>query len=119
MGTVEGRSLEHTLAEFARRVNEDPRLRQMIQDWDRTIRCVAADTGREAWLEVRQAAVRVAPAVPAEEDVRLEGDESLLLGMFAGETSPTEPYLDGRLRVTGSQEDVLRLDILSLMIWGD
>lgn len=111
-------ALSDALSEFADQINRDERLRQMIRDWNRWLRCVALDTGSSAGLRVQDAEVHVVDP-PSEEDILLEGAEELLVGMFKGEVSPTEPYLDGRLRVKGSQEDVLRLDFLSLMIWGD
>jgi hypothetical protein len=39
--------------------------------------------------------------------------------LFSGRITPTEPYLNGTLRVLGSEEDVMRLDFISLMIWGE
>jgi putative sterol carrier protein len=110
--------LTEALTGFAARINEDARLRQMISDWDRTVRCVATDSGRVAGLKVEASQVSVTGGGEAE-DILLEAVEPLLVGMFSGEVSPTEPYMDGRLRVRGTQEDVLRLDFLSLMIWGE
>jgi putative sterol carrier protein len=110
-------SLTEALEHFAARVNGDARLRKMIADWERTIALEAAEGGGGG-LRVEGGGVRVT-ALPAEADIRLVARAAVLEDVFRGTLSPTEPYVDGSLRVEGSQEDVLRLDFLSLMIWGE
>jgi hypothetical protein len=39
--------------------------------------------------------------------------------VFSGQMTPTEPYNAGDLLVKGHQDDIMRLDILSLLIWGE
>lgn len=110
--------LQETVSAFAARINDDPRLRKMVADWDRQIALVAVDEDVAAGFSV--AGGRVSPLFEAPEapDVLLRSDVATLVGVFRGEMSPTEPYVSGQLTVQGSQEDVLRLDFLSLMIWG-
>jgi putative sterol carrier protein len=103
---------------FAAKINGDARLRQMIADWDRVIRVEPSDGPPPETLVVAGGAVAVGPA-EAEAAIVLRAPAEVLASIFRGERSPTEPYLDGTLRVIGSQEDVLRLDFLSLMIWGE
>jgi putative sterol carrier protein len=113
----ENEDLRQALGTFAGRINADPKLRKMVSDWERTIALEATD-GEGAGIVVHQGEILVAD-LPAEPDIRLSGSRSVLHAVFSGRLSPTEPYVDGSLRVEGSQEDVLRLDFLSLMIWGE
>jgi hypothetical protein len=39
--------------------------------------------------------------------------------MFFGDITPTEPYLNGSLKILGSEDDITRLDFISLLIWGE
>lgn len=110
--------LHETVRVFAARINADAKLRKMVSDWDREIALVATDDGSEAGFRVRDGIVSALDAAPEPADVLLRADAATLVGVFRGEVSPTEPYVDGTLLVQGSQEDVLRLDFLSLMIWG-
>ena len=109
--------LRQALTEFAARINADPRLRKMVADWERAIALEASD-GSGVGILVHDGEVRVSD-LPEAPDIRLTGARSILHDVFSGRLSPTEPYVDGSLRVQGSQEDVLRLDFLSLMIWGE
>jgi putative sterol carrier protein len=114
----ESGTLWDTLRAFAERVNADERLRKMLAGWERLVRLEASDQPLAAAFRVSQGRVEVVPP-EGEPDIVLRSDAGTLVGMFAGTLSPTEPYLDGTLTILGSQEDVLRLDLLSLMIWGD
>jgi hypothetical protein len=37
--------------------------------------------------------------------------------MFWGDISPTQKYLRGEIKVKGTQEDVMRIDVISAVIW--
>jgi hypothetical protein len=37
--------------------------------------------------------------------------------MFWGDLNPTQKYLSGELQIKGSQEDIMRLDAISAVIW--
>ena len=39
--------------------------------------------------------------------------------MFWGDLNPVQKYLRGEITVKGSQEDVMRLDAISYVIWPD
>lgn len=112
-----GPALRAALSAFAERINTDPKLRRMVADWERGIAVEATD-GDGVGILVHGGEVLVG-ALPDTPDIRLSAPQSVLEDVFSGRLSPTEPYVDGSLRVEGSQEDVLRLDFLSLMIWGE
>lgn len=111
-------TLAETVKVFAGRINDDEKLRKMVSDWDRRIALVATDTPVGVGFEVKGGVVTALTDAPDPADVLMRADAATLVGVFRGELSPTEPYVDGTLLVQGSQEDVLRLDFLSLMIWG-
>lgn len=112
-------TLMQSLQAFGQRYNRDARLQKMTADWDRVIAVEPVDEGTAHTLEVRGGRMQVRPGAPEEADIVVRAPLSVLCGIFTGQMSPTEPYMDGRLMVRGSQEDVLRLDMLSLLIWGD
>lgn len=114
----ETEGLAGALETFARRINEDQRLRKMVADWERTIALEASDGGGGG-LRVSGGEVAVMTDLPSAPDILLRSSAKVLEDVFRGALSPTEPYVDGTLTVQGSQEDVLRLDFLSLMIWGE
>jgi putative sterol carrier protein len=50
-------------------------------------------------------------------DVVIETDSETLCDMFWGDINPTQKYLKGEIKVKGSQEDVMRIDAITAVIW--
>ncbi len=113
--------LFETLQRFAEACNRNQRLQQMNHDWDRLILVQPDDADEEHWIRYRDGvAVVVAGAGdPDPADLIVEGASEVLVRIFSGDSTPTEPYMSGDLRVRGSQDDVMRLDIIALLIWGE
>lgn len=107
------------LAQFRDRCNADAQLRPMLADWERTILIRASDLPAEHLLIVRGGQVYLEPAAADGADLTVIAESGLLADLFAGRITPTEPYLNGSLRVLGTEEDIMRLDFISLMIWGE
>ena len=43
----------------------------------------------------------------------------VLCDMFWGDLNPNSKYLAGEIRVKASQEDIMRLDAITMVIWPD
>lgn len=112
-------SLKEALAEFVRACNANPRLRQMNQDWSRTVAVDALGSGESYWLRSDAGELSTGAGAVDAPDLWIGADDALLIGIFSGRVSPVEPYNAGDLRVRGRQEDILRLDVISLLIWGE
>ncbi len=105
---------------FRAKINENARLQQMNRDWNRDIAVVAKDLPEvQASIEMREGQMDWRPQAAENPHIVLTAPADVLIGIFRGDSTPTEPYLDGSLTLRGSQEDVLRLDFVSLMIWGE
>jgi putative sterol carrier protein len=103
---------------FVERFRAEPRLRPMTAGWDRTIAVHPTDLPDVFWLRVEGGVLRrLAEEPPATPDITLHAASDLLRALFAGEISPTQPYMNGDLRIVASEADVMRLDVITLMIW--
>jgi putative sterol carrier protein len=111
--------LHESLLNFQDLFNENEQLRQMNKDWNRVVRISATDTGTAMTVRLQDGTLSVSPEPPAQHHMELVADSELLCALFWGEIGPTEPYMDGRLVVKGSEDDVLRLDFITAMIWGE
>lgn len=109
--------LLEALQGFCGKANAHEELRKANRDWSRGIG-IATREGERAFLQVERGAVRLAAEgiVP---DIWLEAPREVLVALFSGDITPTEPYLDGRLVLRGGADDLMRLDFISLMIWGE
>ncbi|MBX6350507.1 MAG: SCP2 sterol-binding domain-containing protein [Clostridia bacterium] len=111
--------LSAALDDFVRRFRAEPRLKQMTRDWNRTIHVAADDVaGAEFTLRLEDGELSLQPGPPAgPAELAVRADLATLAAIFRGEMSPTEPYMSGRLRIAASEEDTMRLDVVTLMIW--
>lgn len=112
--------LGECLTDFRDSCNSDQQLRRMLSDWDRIILVKATDIESQYSLVVKDGTVFLEEAAsPDGADMTVIAGCELLVEIFSGLITPTEPYLSGSLRVMGTEEDVIRLDFISLMIWGE
>jgi len=112
-------ALKATMLNFCRACNDNQRLRQMNHDWNRTVEIRPNDHPDQS-LHVRYRAGEASLVDPSgPPDLVVEAPTDTLQAIFSGAMTPTEPYMDGTLRVQGSQDDMMRLDIISLLIWGE
>ncbi len=107
------------LENFARECNSNDRLRQMNREWNRTIVIRETDSGNAYWLRSQEGTIQSGEGSQFEADLEVEGSHDVIRSVFSGEMSPTEPYNAGDLLVKGRQDDLMRLDIITLLIWGE
>ena len=113
-------NLYAALDHFREKINSNVRLRQMIRDWNRDISVVAKDMpGAATSIQMREGQMEWRRTPCDNPQIVLTAPSDVLIGIFRGDQTPTEPYLEGTLTLRGTQEDVLRLDFVSLMIWGE
>ncbi len=111
--------ISKSLRAFVDGYNRNARLKAMNRDWNRTVLVQATDIPSQHTLVLRDGELTLLEGAAGEADLTVTAGSDLLADLFAGEITPTEPYLDGRLKVLGREEDIIRLDFISLMIWGE
>jgi putative sterol carrier protein len=112
--------LAEALADYTVTCNGNERLRKMQRDWSRTLHFICADTGTTFSMMVDRGEILSAPEghVGTPDIVVTAGSETFC-DMFWGDLNPVQKYLRGEITVKGSQEDVMRLDAISFVIWPD
>ena len=112
--------IEEALADYTTTCNGNERLRRMQRDWTRTLHFRCADTDDTFTMEVVRGEIVATSAghvgVP---DIVVSTDSETFCDMFWGDLNPVQKYLRGEITVAGSQEDVMRLDAISYVIWPD
>ena len=106
------------LADFQTQCNGNKRLRRMQRDWTRILHYKAVDTSDAFTMTVVAGEITKTEAGGhGTPDIIIEGDSEDLCDMFWGDINPTQKYLKGEIRVRGSQEDVMRIDAITAVIW--
>lgn len=112
--------LEEALADYTASCNANERLRKMQRDWSRVLHFICSDTGTVFTMDVdRGEIVRTREGHEGTPDIVVTTGSETFCDMFWGDLNPLQKYLRGEISVRGTQEDVMRLDVISYIIWPD
>lgn len=104
--------------DFKGQCNGNKRLRRMQRDWTKVIHYKATDTGDIFTSDIKEGEVlQNEGGAVGTPDVVIECDSETMCDMFWGDINPTQKYLRGEIKVKGSQEDVMRIDAITAIIW--
>ena len=107
-------------ADWRQRCNENERLRRMLRGWDRVVHLVASDTGDRFTVEIRdQTLAQLTDGALVAADLIVTATSEDFADLFWGDLNPSEKYLSGEITLAGSQEDVMRLDAMSMVAFLD
>ncbi|MHB8918226.1 MAG: SCP2 sterol-binding domain-containing protein [Desulfocucumaceae bacterium] len=108
-----------SLCAFQEGYSKNNRLKVMNRDWDRAVLVLADDIESAHTLMLKEGELSFSGGKTADPDLTVIANSDVLADMFFGDITPTEPYMNGTLRIIGSEDDILRLDFISLLIWGE
>jgi len=106
------------IQEYTRLSNGNLRLRKMNRDWSKLVQFNTTDTSFDFFMKVKEGEI-VETGVGKVDlpDIIISATSEIFCDMFWGDLNPTQKYLSGELQVKGSQEDIMRLDAISAVIW--
>lgn len=108
------------LADYQVQCNDNKRLRKMQRDWSRLLHFAAEDSGDTFTMNVvKGEIVSFEAGAKGAPDIIVTTTSENLCDMFWGDLNPSQKYLAGEIRVKASQEDVVRLDAITMIIWPD
>ncbi len=112
--------LAEALADYALQCNGNERLRKMQRDWSRTLHFSCLDNDVTFTMVVDHGEItEVSADHVGDPDITVAASSEVFCDMFWGDLNPVQKYLAGEITVHGSQEDVMRLDAISAIIWPD
>ena len=112
--------LDEALKDYQNTCNSNERLRKMQRDWSKVLHVVCEDNGLKFTMDVDHGEiVHYCEGHNGVPDIVVTTDSETFCDMFWGDLNPVQKYLRGEIKVQGSQEDVMRLDAISYVIWPD
>ena len=110
-----------SLRNFKEEVQQNENVHKLVKNWNPNIILETMDTEQIYTLQVRDCLIDQILNEENEESnhiIRLEADEEILTTIFSGEMNPAEAVLNGELVVFGDAKDQIKLDAITLLIWG-
>lgn len=115
---ADANEIMEALRDFQQQCNDNKRLRRMQRDWTKTLHYLASDTGDLfTTVVVEGETTEVLTGAHGQPDVIVETDSETLCDMFWGDVNPTQKYMRGEIKVKASQEDVMRIDAITAIVW--
>ncbi|MDA8359247.1 MAG: SCP2 sterol-binding domain-containing protein [Actinomycetota bacterium] len=100
--------------------NANQRLRKMVRGWDRVIHFRTTDTQEGFTMSVHdQLLSELVFGLEGQPDVIVTGTSEDFCDMFWGDLNPSEKYMSGEITLAGSQQDVMRIDAISMVAFLD
>jgi|BarGraIncu01121A_1022015.scaffolds.fasta_scaffold00598_12 putative sterol carrier protein len=110
----------NALTDYQVSCNENKRLRRMQRDWTKLLHFNAEETGDCFTMNVINGEiVSFSAGAEGTPDIIVTTISENLCDMFWGDLNPSQKYLQGEIRVKATQEDVVRLDAITMIIWPD
>lgn len=107
-------------ADWRQRCNDNERLRRMLRGWDRVVHLQATDSGAGFTVGVKdQLLTELVEGLVGQPDLVVTATSEDFADMFWGDLNPSEKYMSGEIVLAGSQEDVMRLDAMSMVAFLD
>ncbi len=112
--------LDEALKDYQNTCNSNERLRKMQRDWSKVLHFNCEDNGLKFTMDVDHGEiVHYCEGHNGVPDIVVTTGSETFCDMFWGDLNPVQKYLRGEIKVQGSQEDVMRLDAISYVIWPD
>jgi hypothetical protein len=112
--------LPQALAQFQTLANANPRIANLVKGWEPVMVIEAVDSGTTRYLPVRAGRVEavLTDCIETSHMVHLRANEDVLTAVFEGRTNPASAFLDGSLEIFANEKDHVKLDAISLVLWG-
>ncbi|HAM01930.1 MAG TPA: sterol carrier protein [Acidimicrobiaceae bacterium] len=118
MATTE--EIAEAFAEWRQRCNANDRLKRMLRGWDRVVHLRTSDSSEQFTIEVRDQSIGpLGMGASGEPDMVVTATSEDFADLFWGDLNPSEKYMSGEIVLAGSQEDVMRLDAMSMVAFLD
>lgn len=94
-------------------------LSKVLAGWTRQVLVQPDDLEASFTIDAQEGVITTREGSPAQPDLAITGSAAILADLFWGDIGPTEPYMKGDLRIKGSEDDLLKVDFITLLIWGE
>lgn len=106
------------LEDYQVQCNNNQRLRRMQRDWSKLIHFKTFDNDAKFTMNVVSGEItQIKTGLEGVPDIVVTASSEDLCDMFWGDLNPSQKYLRGEITVRASQEDILRLDAITMIIW--
>ena len=109
--------LREALDYYVMQAQKSERVVRSLRNWNCTIYIEATDIGAGFTMAIKDSTTSIHDGAYGQPDLIVRGSSEDLTDIFWCDANPAGNYMQGAVKVQGSQENVMRLDAMSLMIY--
>ena len=112
--------IREALDDYVEQANASGRVRRTLRNWRCSIHFEALDSEAAFTVIIDRGEIgSVEDGLQGEPDLIIRATGEDMVGIFWGEANPAELYNGGHVKVQGSQEHVMRLDAMTMLVYLD
>ena len=109
--------LREAIDDYVAQARKSERVLRSLRNWNCVIYFEATDNGAAFTMAIKNGDTTVYDGSPQPPDLIVRGTSEDLANIFWGDANPASNYMQGAIKVQGSQENVMRLDAMALLIY--
>ncbi|HLY32827.1 MAG TPA: SCP2 sterol-binding domain-containing protein [Ktedonobacterales bacterium] len=112
--------LREALDDYTGRAQANERVRKTLKNWNNVIHLDVTDLGIAYTMTIVNGELTsVQDGAIGTPDLIVQGNSEDLTNIFWGDENPASNYMQGAITTRGSQEDVMRLDAMAMLLYLD
>jgi putative sterol carrier protein len=109
--------LREALDDYVANASKNERVLRSLKNWNCVIYIESTDTPAAFTMNIKGGVATVSVGSQDQPDLIVRGSSEDLANIFWGDENPASNYMQGAIKVQGSQENVMRLDAMTLLIY--
>jgi putative sterol carrier protein len=109
--------LREALDDYVEQARKSDRVVRSLRKWNCVIYLEALDISAGFTMVIKDATATVYDGVQDTPDLIVQGSSEDLCNIFWCDANPASNYMQGAIKTKGAQENVMRLDAMSLLIY--
>jgi putative sterol carrier protein len=109
--------LREALDDYVANASKNERVLRSLKNWNCVSYFEATDNGAAFTMHILGGKATVSDGAQEQPDLIVRGGSEDLANIFWGDENPASNYMQGAIKVQGSQENVMRLDAMALLIY--
>src|SRR5581483_7588792 len=109
--------LREALDDYITQARASQRVIRSLRNWNCVIYIEATDINAGFTMTIKDAQTAIHDGVQGTPDLIVQGSSEDLVDIFWCDANPASNYMQGAIKTKGSQDNVMRLDAMSLLIY--
>ena len=109
--------LREALDDYIQQARNSQRVIRSLRNWNCVIYIEATDIHANFTMSIKDAQTAVHDGQQGTPDLIVQGSSEDLANIFWCDANPASNYMQGAIKTKGSQDNVMRLDAMSLLIY--